>query len=113
MSDYFSRFLEILHLPKTTSTLVVSRLKATFAWYEVPETLVSDNSPQLASAKMREFSKTYDFVHVTSSPHFPQSNGHAEQAVQITKTILRQDDPLLAPMTYRATKNSSSGASPA
>lgn len=109
----FFRFLEILHLPTTTSSQVVMRLKATFARYGIPEVLVSDNGPQLASTEMKDFSKECDFTHVTSSPHFPQSSGHAERAVQIAKTILRQDDPLLALMTYRATSNSSTGASPA
>lgn len=69
ISDYFSRFLEIFHLPTTTSSQVVTRLKATFARYGIPEVLVSDNGPQLASAEMKNFSKEYDFIHVTSSLH--------------------------------------------
>lgn len=31
ISDYYSRFLEVLHLPSTTSAQVIQRLKATFA----------------------------------------------------------------------------------
>lgn len=80
--DYYSRYIEILNLPSTASSQVVAR-------YGVPEILLSDDAANLVSAGMRKFSEDYDFVHVTSNPHFPQSNGHAERAVQIAKGILK------------------------
>lgn len=113
VSDCYSRYLEILHMPTTTSSQIVAKLKSVFARWGIPEILVSDNAANLVSAEMRQFCNDYDFVHVTSSPHFPQSNGHAERAIQLAKGIVRQEYPLLALMTYRATPCSSTGASPA
>lgn len=113
ISDYYSRFLEVLHMPTTTSTQVVRKLKATFARYGIAEEVVSDNGPQFTSAEFRELACELDFKHITSSPHHPQGNGHAERAVQVAKRILKQKDPLLALMCYRSTPCSSTGASPA
>lgn len=93
MSDYFSRYLEILHLPATTSVQVIEKLKATFACDGIPEVLVSDNGPQLVLEEFRKFSEEYDFNHVTSNPHLAQSHGLAEMAVQVAKGIVRQKDP--------------------
>ena len=49
---------------------------------------------------------------MTSSPHFPQSNGAAERAVRTAKHILSQDDLLLAILTNRSTLIPELGASP-
>ncbi len=58
VSDYYSRYLEILHLPVTTSSQVIGKLEATFARYGIPEALVSENGPQLVSEEFRHFSET-------------------------------------------------------
>lgn len=112
IADYYSRFLEILHMPTTTTTQVVLKLKATFARHGIAEEVVSDNGPQFSSDSFRDFARKMDFVHTTSSPHNPQGNGHAERAVQTAKRILKQPDPLLALMVYRSSPHSSTGVSP-
>lgn len=76
ISDYYSRFLEILHLPSTTTSHVTQKLKAVFARFGIPNEVVSDNGPQFSSAEFQELAKRLDFKHITSSPHHPQGNSH-------------------------------------
>ena len=83
--DYFSRFVEVVKLNTTTSSSVISSLKPMFARFGIPAVLVMDNGPQFASKKMVEFSETYGFRHVTTSPHYPQANGLAERMVRTVK----------------------------
>ena len=85
--DYYSNFIEVDHINKVTSRGVSKALKAMFARYGVPDYLVTDNGPQFASAEFTVFSKTWGFEHVTSSPHYPQSNGKAENTVNTVKRL--------------------------
>jgi hypothetical protein len=69
---------------------------------------MSDNGPNLVSEEFERFSKEYGFIHTTSSPHYPQSNGMAERTVQTVKKILiksKEDktDPNLAFLELRNT----------
>ena len=80
--DYFSRFFELEQLTSTTSEAVIQKLQAMFARHGIPEIVRSDNGPQYSSAEFSSFAENYGFTHVTSSPHYPQSNGEAERAVQ-------------------------------
>ena len=104
VTDYFSRYPEIVKLKSTTTQSVVTALKSVFSRHGIPETVVSDNGPQFSSQEFSDFASNYQFAHVTSSPHYPASNGQAERAVKTAKQLLKNaDDPFVALLSYRAT----------
>ena len=102
--DYYSRFIEIARLDRTTSEEIILQTKKIFARYGIPEVVVSDNGPQYSSEAYAAFAQQFQFEHVTSSPRYPQSNGEAERAVQTVKILLKKEgDPYLALLSYRST----------
>uniref|UniRef100_A0A8C6K5V8 Gypsy retrotransposon integrase-like protein 1 n=1 Tax=Nothobranchius furzeri TaxID=105023 RepID=A0A8C6K5V8_NOTFU len=86
--DYHSRYFEMEQFTNCTSAAVISKCKASFARHGIPDTVISDNGPCYSSIEFCTFSEEWDFEHVTSSPHYPQSNGLAERTVQTAKRIL-------------------------
>uniref|UniRef100_A0A1A7XSP3 Gypsy retrotransposon integrase-like protein 1 n=1 Tax=Iconisemion striatum TaxID=60296 RepID=A0A1A7XSP3_9TELE len=116
--DYFSNFWEIDFLPDTKSSTVIRKLKAHFARQGIPDIVFSDNGPQYSSTEFANFSRKWDFKHMTSSPGYPQSNGKAESAVKTAKRLMRKaklarQDPYLALLDHRNTPTQGLGASPA
>ena len=104
LTDYYSRFVEVVKLPSESSSIAIERMKSVFACHEMPQEFRSDNGPQFSSALFHKFSIDYKFTHVTSSPRYPSSNGEAERGVQTVKGFLKKyDDPYLALLTYRST----------
>ena len=116
--DYFSNYWEVdLLNTSTTTTAVIQKLKAHLSRYGSPETLISDNGPQFASAEFAQFSQTWDFEHRTSSPEHPQSNGMAESAVKTAKRLLQKaavagTDFQMALLDYRNTPSQGMDLSP-
>lgn len=104
--DYFSRYFEIQQLHSTTASAVINSLKSFFSRHGICEKLVSDNGPQYSCAAFAAFAKEWGFLHVTSSPTYPQSNGLAERTVRVAKEMLvktaeSKQDFYLALLNYR------------
>ena len=79
-------------------------MKSVFTQHGIPEIVQSDNGTQQSSREFKEISESYTFRHVTSSPHFPQSNRMAQLTVKLTKQLLqRSDDPYWALLNYCST----------
>ena len=117
VQDYYSRYFEVERLYSTRASFVIKKMKGIFTRHGLPIKVVTDNGPQFACTEFAEFAKEYKFTHITSSPHYPQSNGLAEKAVQtlkriITKSTESKRDPYLALLEYRTTPMSDCGQTP-
>ena len=100
-----------------TAHHIADHCKQIFAEYGWPDTLISDNRPCYASETFQKLMTEYQVNHITSSPHYPQSNGLAEKYVQIIKNLFHKakeegQDLYKCLMTYRNTPLSSTLQSP-
>ena len=70
-----------------TAKHVASHFSQVFSEYGWPDTLLTDNGPCYASQEFKKLMLDMSVNHITSSPHYPQSNGLAEKYVQIVKNL--------------------------
>lgn len=73
---------------EATATKLITTLRNFFAATGVPEVLKTDNGSQFKSYIFQKFLDDWSVKHVTSSPHYPQSNGHAESSVKSLKHMI-------------------------
>ena len=88
---YFSKFPEVARLPNKTSEAVIMAMKDMFARHGIPERVIADNMP-FNSLKFKSFASDWEIEVVTSSPHYPKSNGLVERNVQTMKRLLKKAD---------------------
>ena len=116
--DYYSNFIEIDLLTTMANARVVTLLKKHCARYGIPRMIVSDGGPQFTSQEFSSFVEDWGIAHVTSSPMHQRSNGKAESAVKIMKSLLRKThmergDPYEAMGEQRNTPRQDTTRSPA
>ena len=85
--DYTSRFPIVRRLKSMSAQHIIEHFKSIFSEYGWPDTVVSDNGPCYAAETFTNLMKEYAVNHITSSPHYPQSNGLVEKFVQIVKNL--------------------------
>lgn len=114
--DYYSKWIEVIHMRGKQASNVIVELMQIFSRFGIPKIIIADNMP-FGSYECAEFAKRMDFKFVTSSPHYPKSNGLAERSVQICKNILRKSKTIIelqnALLEYRSTPTQFMSYSPA
>ena len=88
--DYYSSYFEINQLKDKTGNEVIRTRKRHFSTHGIPNKLQSDNGPPYSSCKFQQFLISYDIEDITSSPHYPQSNDKAENAIKTAKNLLKK-----------------------
>ena len=96
---------------------IVDHFKQIYAEYGWPDTIISGNGPCYTSEIFKELMREYQVNHITSSLHYQQSNGLAEEYVQIVKNLFHKvkaegQDLHKCLMVYRNTPLSSQLQSP-
>ena len=79
-----------------------------FVEHGIPSNVTSDNGPQFSAETFARFAKQWNFVHITSSPRYPRSNGFIERHVRtvkatMTKSLEAKTDLDLALLCLRTT----------
>lgn len=75
-------------LRSLSSQNVINKLKRHFSVHGIPKKLITNNGTQFTSQIFRDFPRSWEFCHITSSPEHPQVNGLAERAVRSAKRLL-------------------------
>ena len=85
---YYSKFIIIETLKNLQASTVRNKCKKIFSQFETPKELVTNNGPEFTSHYFKLFLRTWHFEHRIISPHFHQSNGLVECAIQTVKHAL-------------------------
>ena len=106
--DYTSQFPIIRKLGSVTGKAIGHHMQAIFAKYGWPNTLVTDNGPCYTCKEFQMLMESMSVNHITSSYHYPQSNGLVEKFVGIIKNLFHTakeegQSPYTALMVYRNT----------
>ena len=87
MADRYSGYPFVSRLSKETTSVVTAKLSDWFCDLGRPTSIRADGGPQFRQP-FKEFCRKLGIDVETSSPNYPQSNGHAESGVKEVKRLL-------------------------
>ena len=87
--DYYSKFIVTETLKNLQSSTIMNKYKKIFSQFATPKKLVTNSRPEFFCHYFKLLSRTWDFEHQTSCPHFHQSNELVERSIQTIKRNLK------------------------
>ena len=89
--DQYSSWPWVVQLGKTAAARhLIAALCEIFCTSGAPDTLYTDGGTQFSSQECQAFLRRWGVRHITSAPHYAQSNGRAEAAVKSMKKLIRR-----------------------
>ena len=88
--DYYSDWIEFDLMKTQTACETINLMQKQFARWGIPDEIVTDCGKNYDSVEFSQFCQRKKIKHTKSSPYHHQSNGKAESAVKIVKTLLRK-----------------------
>ena len=88
IADTFSKYPFAFRMTTKTAETDIQKFTQLFSQYGNPKSLTTDNGPPFSSEVFAQFMNTQRVEHITSSPHYPKSNGFIERQVKTMKTAL-------------------------
>jgi hypothetical protein len=121
--DYYSRWLEVVVMTKTTNAdKVVKELDKLFTIYGLPASIATDNGPHFLSDTFKRYMEENGIAHRRITPLWPSANGEIERQnrslLKRMKIANAERKPLETELQtylkmYRSTPHSTTGVSPA
>ena len=88
IADTFSKYPFAFRMTTKTAGTVIQKFTQLFSQYGNPKSLTTGNGLPFSSEVFAQFMSTKRVEHITSSPHYPKSNGFIERQVKTMKTAI-------------------------
>lgn len=99
MADAYSGWIEAALCRNRQVETVIDQMRAVFARFGVPLTVVADNAPEFSSIELRSWLTNIGCRLLHSPEYRPSSNGQAERMVKVLKDGIRSYNPSKCSMT--------------
>ena len=86
--NLFNKCPFLYKVPTKSAQSLHMHLKELISQYRLPCLIYTNNGPPFVSNELTQFLQYNHIDHITSSPHFPRSNGFIEGKVKTLKTAL-------------------------
>ena len=87
-ADTFSKYPFNFNISTKTADTITCKFMQLFSQYGTPKSLTTDNGPPFVSETFARFLLNQRVDHITTSLHYPKSNGFIERQVKTIKTAL-------------------------